>query len=300
MTYNGAKIVPVEYTETFSPESGVTQSQRWVGTETEIKAKATELSGLGWQVSRTQNEGINELTASLASVTITPGVDVPVDEWNLTMQYAEIDVWADENLRKYIHDNGLIQGSSGPVVDPSPELVEAAITTYRSTIEDHLKNYYSETHVKVAERPGPTPLINTQFKYHDGSVIPESPELTFVQTFYGQLASGATKSESSRVVMRLTRTMIGATTHWVPAGAGQVAWVRSELISVFGIPVYMSRVMPPVPPASATPPGTRWAWALRGFDSTPSASAGAPTRIVERWEWVFAPCRVFTFEFLTH
>jgi hypothetical protein len=76
------------------------------------------------------------------------------DDWQISTQFVDIEVWADEGLRKYLFNNAIPQGT------PSMTIVDGAISTYRATVEDHLKQFYKPDGTVDKTKTGPTPIAN--------------------------------------------------------------------------------------------------------------------------------------------
>jgi len=289
MIYNGATLVLVETREDFTPEQGFVVVERYSGTDVALQLKARDVQLAGYVTRWTKTEGVTSLEVVIPEPGRNPDgtADEQVsDDWQIDTQFTQVEVWADEGLRKYLFDNAIPQGA------PNMTVVDAAISTYRATIDDHLQKFYKPDGTRDTARSGPTPKQNFKPKYHDGCAITETAELNFLTVFYDQIVKGVDKSRAARVSLSRRRTIKADSAQRFVVTNVNEAWTPAAFYAEFDVPGPIQDLLPSAPTANDTPPGTTWAWALFAQEAQTS---GTGLRVQERLEWIFAPVRNFTF-----
>lgn len=290
MIYNGQALVLVEEETDFSPGSGFFKTQYYAGTEAALIAERDARVALG-QTARIVNRG-GDLMLRVSNPDPTGGseTDAIYDDWSIKTEFQEISVWSDEGLQRYLIANSI------PNVTLPIDATKAAwaLSNYRNQCNEFLSKLYNATGPESPEKEGPTPVDYFKPKYYNGDLITEADELAFLKLLYTQLALGMNKSRTARIVVRRRRTLKTASASRYTVRAGQLAWTTAGLIATFGPPVGFQALLPATPDGDNTPPGFTWGWALQdqGADTV-----GNGARAVETLEWVFAPCRNFTFTF---
>jgi hypothetical protein len=288
-TVHGEGVALIEERQNFDPAKGYSTQLEYGGEYGHLRAFKAAKEAEGWLTSWSRRDGIPTLVITSADPTGDPTsppggeLDVAYDDWSIETEWAEIDLWADEKLRAWIIGAGFATSATAEIV----------LSAYRSTITEHANHFYDASGAKVAGSSGPTPLENFVPKNAAGTNY-EGGELNFLKDLYAQIIGGSNKSRVARIVLRRRRRLKASSALRYSTDAGQRAWETPNLIAAFGIPPGLAAKLPETPNAANTPVGTRWAWALQ---AQTAESQGSSVRILEQLAWVFAPCRIFTFEF---
>lgn len=301
--YIGLPEVLVEQTETYDAQGGgFTTVEKWAGLQAQLKQRQSDMAGAGYNTKYSKRAGVNELEISVPQPERNPdgsSNEKVTDDWSISTQFAEAEIWADEGLRRYIHDKK-ITNPDPPAGPAGWDAVDAAISTYKSTINDNLRHFYKPeknpdgTHIVDSSRTGPTPLENFNPRLHNNLPILGEPELGFVTAVYLHILQGVDHTRVARCTLTRKRTVNAKSALRFKVTNVNEAWVPPLFYTQFEVPTHIQNLLPTVPdPVTAPPPvNTRWAWALTVHESETTTNA---TTVTERIEWTFAPVRIYTF-----
>jgi len=262
-----AVLVSREFT--FDPKYGYAWQLTYKGAGGPIEGAAYGFNVIGLRTTVTQNEAVWTLVVVYPT---DPGgaAEIPLDVWNLSTEFAQIDIWSNPLLISKLC--GAFTAGSPSAAQALMELAEDDVADLKDVIKDLLKK-----------------------NSHGGPVAPSESELELVDLeIYKLILRGTEAYEQKRPILSRRRTI--SITYAAPLIIDEVEkfYSTAALIALFAVPARVASKLPANP--TTKPSSTQWGWRLRKQESTLVPRINKDEEVTD---WIFAAWSTLLYQYIT-